>query len=219
MASWMVHFRIADIIMDYIPNVDMEQFIVGNIAPDCGEPNEDWSDFTPSPKITHWNDTGKKQDIDYEKFFDTYIRDNEEKGKLSFYIGYYIHLITDVLWMKMILSSTKEKFKEAFLNDKNFIWTVKEDWYNLDHLFLRNNPDFRTFRIFDKIKAFPNVYLDYYSDTAIEKQIKYISDFYNNFTGNLDGEYRYLNESQMNDYVKEGSEYILEHLKEKRIIE
>ena len=54
MASWMVHLRIADILLNEIPNLSAQEFIVGNIAPDSGVPNKDWSQFTPSTTISHF---------------------------------------------------------------------------------------------------------------------------------------------------------------------
>ena len=53
MASWMVHLRIADKLLDKIPNLSPVEFIVGNIAPDSGVPNEDWSRFPPDTKTSH----------------------------------------------------------------------------------------------------------------------------------------------------------------------
>ena len=54
MASWMVHLRIADILLDRIEGLDMNAFVLGNIAPDSGVPNEDWSVFTPPGNVTHF---------------------------------------------------------------------------------------------------------------------------------------------------------------------
>lgn len=56
MASWMIHFRVADGIIDSIKNIDAEKFIVGNIAPDCGELSEDGRTCRPLKYITHWQD-------------------------------------------------------------------------------------------------------------------------------------------------------------------
>ena len=39
-ASWIIHLRIADGLKNDIKDIDIEKFIVGNIAPDCGK----WSD-------------------------------------------------------------------------------------------------------------------------------------------------------------------------------
>lgn len=45
MASWMVHLRIADKLLDQLKNIDETAFVMGNIAPDSGVPNEDWYDI------------------------------------------------------------------------------------------------------------------------------------------------------------------------------
>ena len=42
MASWMVHLRIADRFLEESENIDETAFVMGNIAPDSGVPNEDW---------------------------------------------------------------------------------------------------------------------------------------------------------------------------------
>lgn len=54
MASWMVHLRIADRLLDSLPGLSAVDFVVGNIAPDSGIPNEDWSEFTPSVIVSHF---------------------------------------------------------------------------------------------------------------------------------------------------------------------
>lgn len=217
MASWMVHFRIADRLMDYL-KVYEEEFIVGNIGPDCGEPNEDWSAFYPSANVTHWKETEDKSGIKSEDFYNTYINSNIEISKKSFYLGYYVHLLTDVLWREKVYLPVKNNYMENFAKDKNFVWKVKEDWYDLDHKYLKTNKEFRTFRIFDKIKTFPNKYLEYYSNQAFEKQIKYISEFYNSEHENLEREYPYMTEDQMNLFVDEAVEEIKMKLIQKKMI-
>ena len=48
MASWMVHLRIADLLLEEYDTVEQTEFIMGNIAPDSGVPSEDWKYYTPS---------------------------------------------------------------------------------------------------------------------------------------------------------------------------
>lgn len=97
-------------------------------------------------------------------------------------------------------------------------YKIKADWYDIDHLFLRDNPDFRIFNIFKNIKVFPNIYFDYYSDTAIENKISYISNFYINGSSNLDREYPFLNKEQADDFVRKAIEEIKDDLIAKEII-
>ena len=63
MASWMVHLRVAESLLSKIANLSETEFIVGNIAPDSGVPNEDWSVFTPNTTVSHF----KVQDENGEK--------------------------------------------------------------------------------------------------------------------------------------------------------
>ncbi len=217
MASWMVHFRIADALLDEVGG-EAEQFIVGNIGPDCGEPNEDWSVFTPPSELSHWSPDKSKKNIMSDAFFDTYIRDKRNDSRLSFYLGYYVHLLTDQLWSYLIYEPTRELYHEKMDADSKFIWVIKEDWYDLDAKYLRDHPDFRAFRIFERIESFPNIYLDYYSETAIERQMKYITNFYNHYEGNLDREYPYLKEERMDAFVAEAVSRIRENLHQKGIL-
>ena len=71
MASWMVHLRIAEILIEEFKNLEKTEFIVGNIAPDSGVPSSDWSYYTPSGKVSHFRDENKNIRIDkyIEKHF------------------------------------------------------------------------------------------------------------------------------------------------------
>ena len=61
MASWMIHLRVADLLMDRIPGLDETAFVMGNIAPDSGVPNSDWTKFQPPKDVSHFNE--KKKNI------------------------------------------------------------------------------------------------------------------------------------------------------------
>ena len=55
MASWMVHLRIADNLLSRMPHLSPIEFIMGNMAPDSGVPNADWSAFSPPTRISHFS--------------------------------------------------------------------------------------------------------------------------------------------------------------------
>jgi hypothetical protein len=57
MAPWIVHLCITDKLLDQIPNLSPAEFVVRNIAPDSGMPNEDWSAFTLSEDVSHFKTT------------------------------------------------------------------------------------------------------------------------------------------------------------------
>lgn len=218
MAAWMVHFRVADGIIDYIKDVDAEKFIVGNIAPDCGEVCEDGKSYRPSKHITHWkNPRGEKESLK-DDFFLKYILNANMNSDKSFYLGYYIHLLTDELWKKNIYNPTKEKYLSEYSDEAEFNRKVKADWRDMDYVFFRDNPNFRIFNVFKKIKTFPNRYFDYFSDVAMESKISEISNAYNNISDNLDREYPYLDKEKSDAFVKKAIEEIRNHLVIKNII-
>ena len=85
MASWMVHLRIADEILKRMEGLDETAFVIGNIAPDSGVPNEDWSKYFPPKNVSHF-----KTRLDDELFFDVdefkkqYFSDEKIKGYDNF---------------------------------------------------------------------------------------------------------------------------------------
>ena len=216
MASWMIHLRIADTLLDQIGNLSAEEFIMGNIAPDSGVPNEDWSKFTPSTTVSHFrrdNGTGKKK-VDISAFIDQYFteeqRNSYDTKSYSFFLGYLTHLLTDCLWSGRITHPTMDKYNAN--NDPKMVAKIKDDWYDLDYLYLRNNPDFRGFKIYKDIDRFPNTYMDIFSDDAFDNRRAYIVGFYEEENNNLDREYPYLTKEEADRFVEQACAEILEKL-------
>ena len=194
MASWMVHLRIADQLLDSLPNLSKTEFIVGNLAPDSGVPNEDWSVFTPSTTVSHFRTAGKKADpaAFAKKYFTQQIRSSYSKQQYSFYLGYLTHLMTDALWSREVVHPTKIRFSGKFMEDPDFIWTVKKDWYDLDFRYLRDHPDFRAFQTYLSAENFRNTYMEEFSSDAFDNRRAYITNFYLEDRKGLDRDYPYL---------------------------
>jgi hypothetical protein len=100
MASWMVHLRIADKLLDRLEGLDETLFIVGNIAPDSGVPNEDWSSFTPSGDVSHFKAKGTdKSKIDIDRYVNEYFTKDMIKNysakEFSFFLGYLTKEMSD----------------------------------------------------------------------------------------------------------------------------
>ena len=213
MASWMVHLRIADKLLSKIRFLDPVSFFVGNIAPDSGVPNEDWSAFTPSTKISHFK-TGKHNKAEPEafamKYFQKQMQDTNDMHQYSFYLGYLTHLLTDVEWSETILYPAKERFADEMTKDPdNFIWKMKEDWYDLDYLYLRDHPNFRGFQIYANAVGFVNTYMDEFSADAFDNRRAYITGFYLQGKDNLDRTYPYLTQQEMDAFVEACASKIL----------
>ena len=218
MASWMVHLRIADHLLRQLPFLSPTEFIVGNIAPDSGVPNEDWSQFTPSTAISHFRTPRhKKADPQYfaEKYFHDQQRKEYTKECFSFFLGYLVHLMTDVAWSENIFYPEKARFADELAADPDgFVWKLKEDWYDQDFLYLRDHPDFPAFRIYREAVGFKNQFMDEFTQDAFDNRRKYITDFYLAGKENLDRYYPYLTKSEMDAFVQQTTFDILQKLAE-----
>lgn len=220
MASWMIHLRIADKLLDKLNNITTTEFIMGNIAPDSGVPNEDWSVFTPSSELSHFKDETLDgwKNINIDKFVNAHFMKEHIKGytekEYSFFLGYYTHLLTDIEWVKQVCQPSEEKFADLCkeLGRVNFIWTLKKDWYDLDFLYLKKNPDFKAFRLYEQAKDFKNVFMDIFADDAFENRRQYITGFYLAGREDLEREYPYLDETQTEDFVERTVDIIMSQI-------
>ena len=210
MASWMVHLRIADKLLDQIPDLSPTEFIVGNIAPDSGVPNADWSAFSPPTSVSHFRTDEKKADP--EAFAAKYFTQpqNYTLEQYSFYLGYLTHLLTDVLWSEQIARPSLVLHGKTDAPDREeFIRQLKKDWYDLDFKFLQDHPMFRAFRIFREAVDFENCYMGEFSSDAFENRRRYITSFYLEGRENLNRDYPYLKESEMDAFVENATDRIL----------
>ena len=204
MASWMVHLRIADKLLDKIPNLSPIEFIVGNIAPDSGVPNTDWSAFSPPTKISHFKTSSSKANPDAfaAKYWTQELRSGYDEQQYAFFLGYLTHLLTDVAWVDDIYDPSKVKFSVLLNADPdNFIWKLKQDWYDLDYKYLRDHPGFRAFRVYLGAVGFRNDFMGEFSPDAFDNRRQYITDFYLQGRENLDREYPYLTEAEMDTFT------------------
>lgn len=220
MATWVAHLRIAD---EYIKRGLIpypKEFVLGSVAPDCGYGEKDsYGDFNPPPEITHWAPGGIKIYCEYWKFRSEYLTDKPHDEDYFFYLGYYIHLLTDILWSTMMYLPTKIKYEREYEKDPQFLKTIKIDWYDLDFKFLRDNPGFLPYTILknnDSVKDF----LSYYEPGQLSVQTKFIADYYSNCSGRtLDRVYPFLDEVSMRRFIKCASDLIDFDLKKRNLLD
>ncbi len=212
MATWMAHLRVADRLLDEL-DVMKTEFVVGNVAPDSGVP-QDNGRFLPDKNASHFFvlENGIKVPDD-AGFAEKYCKSASEPAR-SFYLGYHTHLMTDRLWIDWFVRELKPRDAESYLHDKVAAaqkW--KKDWYDVDRLYLRENPDFRAFEIYKNAVGFENTYLDIFSPDAFDLKRQVIIDFYADPSDDLDREYVYLTPEDMDGFIDRAAEYIIGELK------
>lgn len=212
MATWIVHLRIAENLLERIPDLDAAAFAVGNIAPDSGIPDEKWENFTPPPHVTHFknphSETGYLADLEFYRHYILPMGDKPDRNSFSFRLGYFFHLVTDSLWTEVIGKPTQARFAEQFQADKDFIWKVKGDWYGLDHIYVRDHPESLFWRVF--LAAEPtNDGLDFLPLEGVQRNFEYIKTFYQRRDEKIQEYYRrpyiYLSKDEMDRFVIEAT--------------
>lgn len=196
MAEWVSHLIVADRVLEQLPHLKRHEFCVGNIAPDCNIPNENWTEFTPPRQVTHWMQGKRKRASDCDRFYKEYIvnRLNEiqSKEELSFLLGYYSHLITDAELQRTIrdenrvaaawerakkipelrakaegLNETWDSFKILFPNRNERM----KDFYVIEREYLDGNPDSGYITEICGLEEFPD-YIDYLPHDCIVRKIR-----------------------------------------------
>ncbi len=203
MATWITHLRIAD---EYLKRGLIpypKEFSLGSVAPDCGYGEKDsYGDFSPPPEVTHWAPGGIKLYCEYWKFASTYLSGKERNADYCFYLGYYVHLITDIMWSMMVYLPSTIKYEKEFKKDPDFLKTIKLDWYDLDYKFLRDDPSFIPYKYIRDAGTVKD-YLPYYEPGQLTTQIRFIYDYYADPSGRvLDREYKYLDEKTIAGFIK-----------------
>ncbi len=215
MATWMAHFRIAENLLKRGLRVSEKEFVVGNIGPDCGLPDEDTGEFYPSTQVTHFK---VDQKINPDLFFEQYLKQDQQhftSPQLSFYLGYYLHLVTDVEWSVLHREKKKEPVYQEILGTSEYTRKVKSDWYGGDFVYQNENRENIFTNVFQHIESFPD-YLDIYPEQQITKQIKRITEFYLSDVGNfaLDPtyEFKYLTPEEVSKFVETTSGKLVHNL-------
>ena len=212
----MGHLRIADQLLDRIKDLDETAFVMGNIAPDSGVPNENWTEFHPPKVVSHFKTKADDETFfDVEEFCDKYF--NEEligsysKKEYSFFLGYYVHLLTDIDWTNDVYCGLLKAYPKEAAQDKNkLVWTAKGDWYDIDFLYLAEHPDFRAFHIYESAVDYDNEFMDIFSKDAFENRRQYICGFYRSDNhGDLHRKYTYLTPEQSASFVDRTVQKIL----------
>jgi hypothetical protein len=215
MGTWISHLRVAEQLVGHFPKLDEVTFAFGNLSPDSGIPNEDWTQFDPPKEVTHFLRRGQGEhtihDLIYYEQYVANIKPEDDIKLYSFRMGYFFHLICDIMWAKRIGEATKQQFKPLFDEDrKKAVSTVKDDWYGLDQLYVRDHPEHIFWRV---IMANPNPpsYLPFVQDKALHQQYDHIRKFYSEQEDKwfLSIPYNYLNENTMTRIVSESVEAIL----------
>ena len=202
MASWMIHFRVAQALLDggvwsdVLDRDTAAAFVLGNIAPDSGAPALDGQGYTPGKTTSHFMrrfegvPAGQNPErCDPYLFAAEWLTpslDAHDPVAAAFYLGYLSHLVTDNAWVRDFIYPAKERFAHLRLEDgvetsegvARFYAFLKRDWYDMDHLFVKHHPDLPAYRLFLDTPRLKNRFLPFFPEDAFEVKREEITEFY-----------------------------------------
>ena len=224
MGTWISHLRVAKDLLSHFPEVDVVTFTFGNLSPDSGIPNETWTEFDPPKEVTHFLQRGEGEhaihDLVYYQQYLANVKPQDDIKLYSFRLGYFFHLICDIMWARRIATTTKREFKRLFdEKPKEAVGIVKDDWYGLDQLFVRDHPESNFWNVIMP-NPDPPSYLPFVKDKALHQQYAHIRKFYSTPPDEwfLSIPYLYLNEETMTRMVNDSIQAVLlAHDKVKRM--
>lgn len=217
LATWGVHLRIAKRFFDRIDEKHHREFILGNVAPDCGYGKKDsFGEFEPPPKVTHWSPSGMKRDCQYKDFFAKYLT-GEKNDDYWFYLGYYVHLLTDIMWSVTMYLPTRIKYAEEYAKNPEFLKVIKQDWNDIDAAYLEKLTEHTALDILKNAGEVKD-YLPYYEHNQLTVQVKFIADYYDHYKGNPDREYIYTTPENVADFTECAYEMLLKVLENEKLI-
>jgi hypothetical protein len=214
MGTWICHLRVAETLLESWSHLDRSAFGFGNLAPDSGVPNADWTVFDPPKEVTHFLHRGEGESkIRDLEFWRSHLKDQprDDRVEFSYRLGYFAHLLVDRLWTRLLNPGMKLEAAQLFeTRGAEAWWVLKRDWYDLDHRFVRLNPESLFWRGI-AASSLPDVTLEIAPRAALEHQMAYIKDFYSSGEArDLERVYPHLNESSMARFVARSASVILE---------
>ncbi len=208
MGTWICHLRVAERLLEHFPHLDEQAFILGSLAPDSGIPNADWTVFDPPKTVTHFLRSGEGEDqirdLDFYRACLSGLNADGSPACYSFQWAYFFHLLCDSLYVRRIWRPTERRLAGEIERRGKLavVEMVKEDWYGLDHCYVRDHPDCAFWRVLMPAPN-PPAYLDFISPAALAQQLDYIRAYYStpDPARVLNRPYPYLNEASMARFV------------------
>ena len=218
MATWITHLRIGEILLRELKNIDKTAFYVGCLAPDSGKMVGNFT-YLPPKDVSHW----KREGVSYEQrfednaeFFKKFVENEPDLAKYSFYLGYYVHILTDTMYVRDIIHPYIERLGKPHWREN--IEGIRKGWYEIDFRFLERNGGYEPFETLKEVREFKVNALDYFAPEDVFERISYAVDFYSTAKSDKDCVFFTHDEAFAEKMIEYMSEDIIKILKNKHNI-
>ncbi|MBR0231161.1 MAG: hypothetical protein IJQ53_02935 [Clostridia bacterium] len=178
MAPWVMHLRVAELLEKALGITERTEYFVGSVAPDSGRMTGDF-EYIPPKDVSHW----KRDGLDIEErlelnraFYTKYLRGETDPRRRAFYMGYYVHILTDTLFVRDVIKPYIQAVGRPVWRAR--INEIRACWYDIDFRFVAAHPDYEPLAVLAEVQSFPDGYLDYFAPGDITERVKYISALY-----------------------------------------
>lgn len=181
MATWLMHMMIGDRLMKEFPKLDPEAYVVGSVGADAGDVTEVKGVFDPPAFITHWTHKGAGPDKSccrYMDFYEAYIKNETDLTKWSFYVGYYIHLQTDVLWHRLVYAPLLDRYRQSILDASAILNRMRQSSAACELEYLKLGNTFKLWEVMKQMDHFSAPVLPYYHSMSLTNHIRLIHSVY-----------------------------------------
>ncbi len=214
MATWIMHLRIAEKVKHIFDCLDETAYYVGAVAPDGGQMINNFT-YVPPKDVSHW----KREDVSYEQrfkdnaeFFYKYIQNETDLHTRSLCLGYYVHILTDTMYVRDIIHPFIQKNGKPFWRAN--IEQIRAGWYEIDFRFLAKNPHYRPLEVISGVHEFKNTYFDYFAEDDIIERVRFAVDVYTNASVNENAVFLTHDEQKADEMIEYMAEDIIKILKE-----
>ncbi len=180
MATWIMHLRVAERLKPFLGALDEEAYYVGSIAPDSGQMVDNFT-YQPPKDVSHWKREGvsfEQRFRDNAEFFKKYGANERDLRKRSLFLGYYIHILTDTVYVREVIRPFIEKHGRPHWRAN--IEEIRAGWYELDFRFLVNNKGYYPLSVINAVKEFKNEFFDYFGKDDLTERMHFAAELYSN---------------------------------------
>jgi hypothetical protein len=178
MATWLTHLRVAEKLLETLGNIEKTAFYVGAIAPDSGRMVGDFT-YLPTKDVTHWKREGVSYAQRFEdnaEFFKKYAEGEQDNAKFSFYLGYYVHILTDTIYVRDVIHPFINKNGRPCWREN--ITGIRKGWYEIDFRYLVKNNGYLPLGLLSGIEDFRVTSIKYFAPNDICERIRYAVELY-----------------------------------------
>ena len=166
-------------------------------------------DYVPPKDVSHWKREGVtiEERIELNRaFYEKYVKGETDPSRRAFYLGYYVHILTDTLFVRDVIKpfiqvATRPVWR-ARINE------IRACWYDIDFRFVASHPGYEPLALLGGVNGFPDGWLDYFGPGDVAERVDYINKLYRDSRPNPEIEFITLDVPGADSFVKNAAKEI-----------